>query len=236
MNKKGVNDVLFTGSMVVFFLPFFLFTEVFEYYESFNINHPIVMSFIKFAVLATLGEVIGLRIKTGRYTTEGFGVVPRAVIWGFLGITIKMAFVIFASGVPLFLEKMGLNGAVAVMRQPLSFDKMLVAFSISVAMNLVYAPVMMTMHRITDIHILDNGGKIVSLVRQIKFGKIIAGLDWERQWNFVFKKTIPLFWIPAHTITFLLPAEYQILFAALLGIVLGVLLAIAGNKAVQHKM
>jgi hypothetical protein len=50
------------------------------------------------------------------------------------------------------------------------------------------------------------------------------------QWNFVFKKTIPLFWFPAHTITFLLPSQFQVLFAALLGVALGVILAIANNK------
>ena len=55
--------------------------------------------------------------------------------------------------------------------------------------------------------------------------------NWSVQWNFVFKKTIPFFWIPAHTITFLLPVQYQVLFAAILGIVLGVLLAIASLKS-----
>jgi len=43
----------------------------------------------------------------------------------------------------------------------------------------------------------------------------------------VFKKTIPLFWIPAHTITFLLNPDYQVLFAAFLSIVLGAILAVA---------
>jgi hypothetical protein len=57
-------------------------------------------------------------------------------------------------------------------------------------------------------------------------GKIIANLDWNVQWNFIFKKTIPFFWIPAHTVTFLLPVEFQVLFAALLGIALGVILSI----------
>jgi len=50
------------------------------------------------------------------------------------------------------------------------------------------------------------------------------------QWNFVFKKTIPFFWYPAHTITFLLPVDYQVLFAAILGIALGTILAMASLK------
>jgi hypothetical protein len=64
----------------------------------------------------------------------------------------------------------------------------------------------------------------------IPVGKIITGLDWKTQWGFVFKKTIPLFWYPAHTLTFMLPSNYQVLFAAFLGVALGVILAIANNK------
>ena len=49
-------------------------------------------------------------------------------------------------------------------------------------------------------------------------------------WGFVFKKTIPLFWFPAHTVTFLLPPSGRVLCAALLGVALGVLLALAARK------
>ena len=230
MSKKFVNDMIFWGAVVLAFAPFFVSSAVFNWYEAFNVQHPMVMSFLKFAVLATLGEVIGLRIKTGRYKADGFGVLPRAIIWGLLGLTIKMAFVVFASGVPVFLEKMGLEGALKVMGQPFTVEKLLVAFSISAAMNLIYAPVMMTLHRITDTHIIANGGKVLCLIRPIAFGRIMKEMDWGMQWNFVFKKTIPFFWIPAHTITFLMPSDYQVLFAALLGVVLGVLLAMAGNR------
>jgi hypothetical protein len=230
MHKKFVNDIFFWGAVVLAFAPFFVSSAVFNWYNAFNLEHPMVMSFLKFAILATLGEVIGLRIKTGSYSAKGFGILPRAVIWGFLGLTIKMAFVVFASGVPVFLEKMGLAGALEVMGRPFTAEKLVVAFSISAAMNLIYAPVMMTLHRITDTHIIANGGKMACLVKPIAFGRIMKEMDWGMQWNFVFKKTIPFFWIPAHTITFLMPSEYRVLFAALLGIVLGVLLAMAGTK------
>ncbi|MBK3517002.1 hypothetical protein [Carboxylicivirga marina] len=232
--NKTIRDIIFAAMVVVFFLPFFLSDYVYNWYASFNLEHPMVMSFLKFAILATLGEVIGLRIRTGKFIAAGFGVIPRAVIWGLLGLTIKMAFVVFASGVPVFLQKMGLENALEVMAQPFSASKLLVAFSISAAMNLVYAPVMMTLHRITDTHIVANEGKLACLLKPIAFGKIMKELDWGMQWNFVFKKTIPFFWIPAHTITFLMPAEYRVLFAALLGIILGILLAIAANKKVSE--
>ncbi|MFA8300992.1 MAG: Mpv17/PMP22 family protein [Hyphomicrobiales bacterium] len=189
------------------------------------------MSFIKFAILATAGEVIGLRIRSGNYYENGFGLIPRAIVWGFLGLTIKLSFVIFATGTPAFLTYLGLEDIKAAFTaSEFSFTKLLTAFSISACMNIIYAPFMMTLHKITDTHIIDNGGTVKGLLRPIKFGEIISNLNWNIQYNFVFKKTIPFFWIPAHTITFMLPPDFRVLFAALLGIALGVILSIAALK------
>ncbi|MDD2278977.1 MAG: Mpv17/PMP22 family protein, partial [Bacteroidales bacterium] len=115
----------------------------------------------------------------------------------------------------------------------LTATKVLVAFCISATLNLIYAPVMMTLHKITDIHITNNGGTIAGLLKPIKMGNIMASMNWKVQWDFIFKKTIPFFWIPAHTITFLLPADFRVLFAAVLGIALGILLAIGSLKSAK---
>lgn len=230
---KSRKDLFFLLGIISFFLPFFIFNKLFEAYYLFNLEHGVLMSFIKFAVLATLGEVIGLRIKTGNYHQKGFGLIPRALVWGFLGITIYMAFAIFAAGTPVFLERLGFANAQSLLYSELSWKKVLVSFSISTALNLFYAPVMMTFHKITDIHILENGGTLKGFVSPIDFARIFKEINWDVQWNFVFKKTIPLFWIPAQTITFLLPEEFRVLFAAFLGIVLGVLLAVAALKNVE---
>ena len=187
-----------------------------------------LMSFFKFAVLATLGESIGLRIKKGKYSERGFGILPRAIVWGVIGLGIKLAFTTFYHGVPLFLEyDLGFEGARKYLAGPLSVNKVAVAFAISTAMNLIFAPVMMTFHKITDTHIEQTGGTLKGFFSPLPFGQIIRNLNWKVQYEFVFKKTIPLFWIPAHTITFLLPVDFQVLFAAVLGIMLGVILAIA---------
>lgn len=227
------QDLIFILCVVIFFLPFFVSDEVFNFYVGYNKAHGMVTSFIKFAVLATLGEIIGLRLKSGVYYQKGFGILPRAIVWGFLGLSIKLAFVIFATGTPIFLAYLGLDGATEIMKGAFSTDKLLVAFAISACMNLIYAPVMMTLHKITDTHIIDNGGTLKGFLKPIQFSNIFQKLDWGVQWNFVFKKTIPFFWIPAHTFTFLLPPDYQVLFAAVLGIVLGVLLAIASLKSAK---
>ncbi len=225
------QDLFFISGVILLFAPFFLCDAVYDLYRQLNRDHGMIISFFKFAILATAGESIGLRIRSGVYSHKTFGLFPRAVIWGFLGITIKIAFIIFASGTPIFLEYLGCKGAVESIHQGLSYNKVLTAFAISLAMNLSYAPVMMTLHKITDAHISMNSGALSSLARPILFTQILHDLDWNVQWNFVFRKTIPLFWIPAHTITFLLPPDFQVLFAAVLGIVLGVILSVASMQS-----
>ena len=206
------QDFLFIFVLVIIFLPFFVSESIYNWYKSFNAAHGMVMSFVKFGILATLGEMLGLRISAGVYNRKGFGVLPRAVVWGLLGMGINAAMIIFSKGVPQFMEY-----------------KLWIALAISVAMNTIFAPVFMTFHKITDTHILDCGGSPRSLLTPIPMTRIITHLNWDAQWNFVFKKTIPFFWYPAHTITFLLPGEMRVLFAAILGVVLGVLLAIAAR-------
>ena len=224
------QDLIFTLLIVAIFVPFFVCEPLYQWYKEFNGAHGMIMSFIKFAVLATLGEMLGSRISTGKYCPKGFGVIPRMVVWGILGMGINMAMIIFSKGTPVFLEYLGLEGAVGALDGPFNATTVLVAFSVSVAMNTIFAPVFMTLHKITDTHIASYNGSLASLCHPIHFADIFENLNWRRQWNFVFKKTIPLFWYPAHTITFLLPGELRVLFAAILGIVLGVLLAFASKK------
>ena len=189
-----------------------------------------VMSFLKFAVLSTLGELLGLRISTGQYLRKGFGVLPRAVVWGVLGMGINLAFIIFSTGVPAAVGYLGVDDPAAIMAGPVTVSKVLLALGISVTMNSIFAPVFMTFHKITDTHILATGGTLRGLFTPIPMGDILQNLNWRVQWGFVFKKTIPFFWFPAHTITFLLPGEMRVLFAALLGVALGVILAVAARK------
>ncbi len=228
------KDFYFIVGFILFLAPFFIFELVLDAYKYLNQQHGMIMSFAKFAVLATTGEAIGLRIKSGNYNQPGFGILARAMVWGFLGLTIQLAFIIFSTGAPKFLEYMGIEQASILLQSSgLSAGKLLVAFTISVTLNLIYGPIMMTLHKITDAHIEMNDGRFSSLLKPIKMGKILTGINWHVQWNFVFKKTIPFFWIPAHTITFLLSPEYRVLFAAVLGIMLGVFLAVAAVSGKQ---
>lgn len=225
------TDLYFAIVMLAIFLPFFLSADLYAWYKTFNAEHAMIMAFLKFGILATLGEMLGCRISTGNYTTPTFGVLPRMVVWGILGMAISMAMTVFSNGIPAFISSMGGSELVAAFATDgFSWGKLIVAFSISVMMNTFFAPVFMTFHKITDAHIAENGGSLKALIRPIDMRRQMVSLNWDRQWSFIFKKTIPLFWYPAHTITFMLPGELRVLFAALLGVALGVILAIGARK------
>lgn len=180
-----------------------------------NAAHPFIMGFIKFAMLATLGELLAIRISTGDWKIP-YGVIPRAAIWGFLGMVIVLIFKIFATGIA---------GALSSGLIPGGDSTFLFALFTSASMNMTFAPTMMFFHRITDtyIDIKGEGGKP-------SLQMITDRIDWNGYVSFVLLKTIPFFWIPAHTITFMLPAEYRVLAAAFLSIALGALLAFGKRK------
>lgn len=236
------QDWILILCVIIVLTPFFIpATGFFAWFTNATASHPYIMAFFKFAILATLGECLALRIRKGVYNEPGFGVLPRMMVWGFLGMCIAMAMVIFKVGVPAFLGTVadaltgnsghGAAYAAIFKASELTWGKLGIAFAVSVLMNSIFAPVMMTFHKCTDIHILDNGGTVRGLLRPMKMREIISTkVNWDVQWNLVIKKTIPLFWFPMHTITFILPPTFQVLFAALLGVALGLILALAGGS------
>ena len=230
MKKTFLHDTLFALVLVGLFVPFAVCETLYGFFKFASDNYALLMGFAKFAILATMGEMLGLRIRKGVYNEQGFGIASRALVWGFLGVIITAALIVFKVGVPTALY--GADSAiVAAMAEPFSGLKLLGAFSISVLLNAIFAPVFMVFHKITDTHIAQTGGTLKGFfTNRLDFSNILQTMNWTVQWKFVFMKTIPFFWIPAHTITFILLPEFQVLFAAMLGIVLGVIMSIAANK------
>ncbi|MFN2314276.1 MAG: hypothetical protein ABR531_07440 [Bacteroidales bacterium] len=225
------SDIIFIIVFVGLFVPFFLSDRLYEFFLWFSTDWAFTASFIKFAILATMGEMLGSRIRNGLYLPDGFELLYRAVVWGFLGMTVKAAFMIFGGGVPLVASHFGMENPAAVMAGPVTGERVLLAFAISTFLNIFYAPVLMVTHRVSDLHIAASAGNRRKLLRIPEAGHLLGVIDWENSmWGIVLKKTIPLFWIPAHTVTFLLPQQFQILFAALLSTVLGVILALAAGS------
>lgn len=226
--KRSDSIAVMTVAAVVAFMG--LVPGALETFDALCKHHGYLMSFAKFAILATFGECLALRLVSGQYRTANFGVIPKMIVWGCLGLTIKAAFTIFATGTPHVLASFGLPVSATTLGTGPFGLKLITAFAISCFTNTIFAPWMMTLHKITDTHIHATGGTVAGLLRPFDMAGILKAIDWNVMWHFVFKKTIPLFWIPAHTITFMLPPEYQMLFAALLGMALGLILALANNR------
>ncbi|MEN6567096.1 MAG: hypothetical protein ABFC57_12425 [Veillonellales bacterium] len=186
-------------------------------------EHPYIMGFGKFAVLATMGELLAIRIAMGEWKRPA-GVTYRSIVWGLIGVLIVLMFEVFSGGVEGAISKGLLWSGTDV-----SSGKIWAAFWISAIMNLAFGPAFMTLHRITDTYIdLICGENIPA--GTVNLSDVIARIDWQGLVSFVVLKTIPFFWIPAHTITFLLPPEYRVLMAAYLSIALGAILAYGKRK------
>ena len=227
MKKSDVITLIVVAAVICGFA---FIPGVWDWFNETTKNHGLLMSFFKFAILGTFGEMLASRIREGVYHKKGFGLLPKMLVWGVLGVVIASAMTIFKTGTVKLLDgSFHMNGKAAEwFAGSLSWGKFFVALCVSVLMNTLFAPVFMTFHKITDIHIAETGGTLKGFFSnplniQEKMSKKI---NWDIQYGFVFAKTIPLFWYPAHTITFLLPPTLQVLFAAFLGVALGVILSI----------
>ncbi|WP_027178813.1 Mpv17/PMP22 family protein [Maridesulfovibrio bastinii] len=227
------TDPLAAAAIILAILFFTFVPDSIQAVGNFAESHPYVMSFLKFAILGTLGEMVALRITSKNYNMPGFGLKPRFIVWGCIGVLIHTAFIIYATGTPNFLHVLGFAIQDNALADGNFMTRLGLAFSISALMNLLFAPLFMLAHGVVSIHIEKTGGSLHGFFSPINIGNILGEIDWKMTWGFVFKKTIPFFWIPAHTITFLLPPDLRVLFAASLGVVLGVILAFASLNSVE---
>lgn len=190
-------------------------------FENLTDNYPYIMGFIKTSILASYGELLASRILTGNYFSRK-GIIPRFIVWGILGMGFVLMFKIFSSGVIGAMS----DSILPNVENQNFLGNLYRAFMTSLIMNLIFAPTFMILHRITDTYIdLKNEGK-----NQIKTNEIIERIDWNSFFGFVIFKTIPLFWVPAHTITFMLPENYRVLMAGFLSIALGLILTFTKMK------
>ncbi len=172
--------------------------------------HPFIMGFVKFSVLATMGELLTLRIVSGTWRKPQ-GLAAKALLWGFFGVLITFMFRFYPAGV------------IAVTGKESGF---IFAFLSSAVMNLTFGPVFMAAHRLTDTCI-----DAFYRERRCLISSAVSGIDWAGFIRFVVGRTIPFFWIPVHTLSFLLPVEYRVLSAAFLSIALGAILAYARRRS-----
>lgn len=222
----------------IFFILFFgglgliLFTvdSAFYNYYMITVTYPYMMGFLKFAVLATFGESLAQRIIVGSYLPDNFGLLPKSLVWGFFGIAITGAFFIFSMGAPFILNSLGFKWGALALGSELGVQKIVAAVTVSVTMNLIFAPLLMVSHNLSDMHIAKYSGTMTCFRHKPDIGSYLQALNWHHVWKNVLVRNILFFWIPMHTITFLLPPVFRLLFAAILGACLGLILTMIKMK------
>lgn len=219
MKKKDLLWAL--GLILIIFI--LVYPDTHKLFIEATKSYPYIMGFVKVSILATMGELLAIRITTGDFK-KPTGVLYKFIIWGFIGMVFVVMFDIYAGGVSFATSK-GLLPKVGGE----TLSKVINAFFISAIMNLTFAPTFMAFHRVTDTFIEMGNGRL-NKIFSLKISQVLKAIDWNGFIGFVVLKTIPLFWIPAHTVTFILPPEYRVLVASFLSIALGAILATAKKK------
>ena len=231
MKKGDVGAVLFliAFACAVVFFPWTVgtltgkielnlsWTEGFKNFGKFTEHYPYLMGFFKVGLLATFGEMLKVRVKTGFWKVPSL--FARFLVWGVVGLLFTFVFAMFAKGVsaligtPLWFGRMTLK--------PNFWDNLLFAFSTSFWQNVIFAFPMMLGHEWCN--------EVINQKRFIGGAEFLEKLN-KPVWGSFIPKTIIFFWIPAHTVTFLLPDNYRVLMSAVLSLVLGAILTFRGGK------
>jgi hypothetical protein len=220
LKKKDLFWVLGLG-IIVFIL---VFPTTHTLFINTTKQHPYIMGFVKVSILATMGELLAVRIITGDYN-KNTGLIYKFIVWGFLGMAFALVFDLFANGVAGSMK----NGLLPAFANDTFTGKLGFAFFTSALMNLIFGPTFMALHRVTDTYIDLGNGRLASIFK-VKLEEVTKKIDWHGFVSFVVLKTVPIFWIPAHTITFMLPSEYRVLMASFLSIALGGILAFSKRR------
>jgi len=207
--KKGDFIWIAIIAGVVLFL---LFPKTNEIFVTTTHAHPFIMSFIKYGLLATMGELLGRRIIAGDWAKPD-GLTARIFVWGIIGICMMVMFNVFVVGTIWLLEHGILPGQGSNIAR---------AFWTSFIATYAFGPTFMLFHRCTDTYIDHRFGPEK---KSLSINEILTKIDYVNLVGFVMVKTLTFFWIFANFITFMVPAEYRILCAAFMSIFLGLILA-----------
>ncbi len=215
MSQK-TGDILWGGILALWIIMLAV-TESRDIFITVTSSHPYLGGFFKFAILATMGDLLGFRI-INKYWKLPQGFIFKTMIWGILGMMITLVFTVFTGGV---------EAAQEVGRLPWKGNIVALAFFGSAVMNLTFGPMMYVYHNFADLYV-DHCIEMKSF--KVRIEVLNSKIDWHTMVSFSWLTTCLWIWIPCHTIVFLLPGEYRVLSSAFLSILLGVLIAFSKLK------
>lgn len=172
-----------------------------NWYVDFVTSNPIVSAMVQFAILGTFGDVISKWIIKGKV----FSPFPIPIIlFKMIGWAILAICIKYAFiGFHGFVEFLILHKLLP------ELNLLAKSIAISVSINLQFGPFLVIVHRLSDnlIHKENNWQNL---------NKGFLSLLW--------------FWIPAHTVTFMLDKPFQIGLAAVWSLVLGIILGFYNKR------
>jgi hypothetical protein len=165
--------------------------------------HPFLSAAIQFGVLGTLGEMLAASLRSRRPSLPctPLQLPAKVLAWALLGLVIKAGFVGMKGFTHALLDH-------HILPTFLGFG-LGWAFTLSFLTNILFGPQMMLFHRLEDNLIMGRRG----------FDGMLPAL-----------RTLVWFWIPAHTLTFSLPVEFQVGLAAIWSLALGLILGWADMR------
>ncbi len=164
-------------------------------YIEFVKSYPLISAMLQFSVLGTVGDLIAKCLQKEVFFMP---YSMRILLLKMLEWALLALCIKYAFvGFQGFVDGLLLHGMIPDLGV---FGR---AFAVSLCMNLQFGLLLVILHRY-----LDN-----LIARENNWGNLDKGM-----------KSLVWFWIPAHTITFMLDKPYQIGLAALWSVVLGVIL------------
>ena len=176
-----------------------------NWYISIVQKYPFYSAMIQFAILGTLGGCIAKWVQNKKFyfPLTWKEAIWFPVSWAILAVMIKAAFIGFDGYINILIDK---NIFPEILSSETSFIR---ALCWSMLMNLQFGPFLIIVHRWLDC---------------LPFGKT--------NWKNIDKSLISLlwWWIPAHTVTYMLPVDFRIGLAAFWSLILGFILGIFNRK------
>lgn len=183
-------------------------------------SHPYLGGFVKFAILASMGDLMGARVLNGQWRIPG-NLFQKAIVWGLIGIMVTLVFSVYMGGVAF---------AQSIARLPFKGSVLAQAFFGSAIMNLTFGPMMYVYHMYGD-KVMDA----LFAKKKLSLRDMVETTDWYTLVSFSWLKTCLFVWIPCHTIVFLMPSEYRVLASAFLSILLGLIIAYSKKGSIDLK-
>lgn len=182
--------------------------------------HPYWGGFVKFAILASMGDLMGARVLNGQWRIPS-NLFQKALVWGIIGMMVTVVFSVYMGGVA-FAQSIG--------RLPFKGSALAQAFFGSTIMNLTFGPMMYVYHMYGD-KVMDA----LFAKKKLSLRDMVETTDWYTLVSFSWLKTCLFVWIPCHTIVFLMPSEYRVLASAFLSILLGLIIAYSKKGSINLK-